>query len=91
VRKVAHSLSAKQAFMADAHMLKRHFSQVVSGVVPGHWLPHCVAAQSSRSAASETPSGVVVKQFCEQLESPGLHACTQLTTVVQFVSPAQVQ
>jgi hypothetical protein len=77
--------------MADAHMLNRHRSQVVSSDVPWHLLPHFCAAQSSRSAASETPSGLVVKQFSVQFESPGLHACTQLTTAVQFESPAQAQ
>lgn len=92
VSSAAQSGLARHAFICDAQLWNRHFSQGFSASVPVQPLPpHAVAAQSLRSAASEIPSLLFERHACAQLLSFGAHFCAHAASEMHVGSLPQVQ
>ena len=89
----AHSELARQVFIWDEQLVKRHFSQGESGVVEGQLAAQCVAVQSLMRKASEIPLwSCAFRHACSHASVGGCgHAWTHCTMLRQAGSPAQVQ
>jgi hypothetical protein len=88
-KKALHSGLAMQAFIVAGHLLKRHSSQAVRGVLPEH-AEHCTAAQPLSSSTGEIPSGYIVRQAWLQAGALDPHVLLHASSAVQSAFSVQV-